>query len=71
MNTKRPDPTDLAGELEGAAAILFILSNPLLEEDNRATEKTIGAALHGVAMFLDRIGADVGDLYTPGEGAQA
>lgn len=69
--TKRPDPTDLAAALDGAAAILYALSSPLMEGDNRNTEPTIGAAIHGVAMLLDYVSADVGDLAKPGEGAAA
>ena len=65
------DTIELSAELEGASAILYIVSNPLLEGDNRQTEKLIGMALNGVAMFLDRICDDVGDLQTTGEGAQA
>ena len=66
---KKPDPTDLAAAIEGAAAILYALSSPLMEGDNRSTDSTIGAAIHGVAMLLDYVSADVGDLA--GEGAQA
>ena len=56
------DAADLSAELEGAAAILFMIANPLLEDDNRVTDETIGKAVYSVALFLERIGADVGEL---------
>ena len=66
--TKKPttDTSDLTAELEGAAAILYTLSHPLLAGDNQATDRaadtTIGNALHGVASFIERISADISEL---------
>ena len=65
------DTLTLCAELEGAAAILYTISEPISGGDNRMSEKVIGEALNGVAMFLDRICADVGSLPIAGKGDQA
>lgn len=56
------DFTDVHAELEAAAAMLYMVSNPLIEGDNRATDQTIGEALHGIACLIEHISEDLDEI---------
>lgn len=58
----KKDALDLTAELEGISAMLYSISDPLVQGDSRMSYEAIGVALHAIASHVDRIAADVGDL---------
>jgi hypothetical protein len=57
------DSVTICAELDASAAMLYLISQPMLEEYNHATDQLIGEALHGIGCFLERISEDVGEYY--------
>ena len=57
----KKNSTDLAVELDGIAALAFFVSQPLMEETTTASTRLTGEAIHGIASYIERIAADVGE----------
>ena len=58
----RRDFTGIHAELEAIAAMCYIISGPMVEDDNRTADRTIGAALHGIGCYIKRVDEDLAEI---------
>ena len=56
------DLNDLSAEISAVSMIITGLSNGLDEEQDHLTTESLKLALFGVAQYLDRIAADLGEF---------
>lgn len=56
------DLNDLHAEISAVSMIITGLSNDLDEEHDHLTTESLKLALFGVAQYLDRIAADLGEF---------
>ena len=56
------DLNDLSAEVSAVSMIVPGLSNGLDEEQDHLTTESLKLALFGVAQYLDRIAADLGEF---------
>ena len=67
----KPDLGDISAELEAVAALLMIVSDPFCQGEVTASNQTVGAALFGLQMYVDRINVDVMRIEEEGWKAKA
>ena len=56
------DSNDLSAEISAVSMIITGLSNGLDEEQDHLTTESLKLAFFGVAQYLDRIAADLGEF---------
>lgn len=59
---KRKDFVTIHAEMEALSSMLFILSYQLSEGENNLPDKALGAALHGIACYIERIDEDLDEI---------
>ena len=62
MLNRAKDLNDLSAEISAVSMIITGLSNGLDEEQDHLTTESLKLALFGVAQYLDRIAADLGEF---------
>ena len=56
------DFTDIHAEMDAIAAMCFLISGPMVSDENCAADRTIGAAIYGIGRFIDRIDEDLAGI---------